>query len=167
MRNDLGGRLRQIRASKNQQEMADSMGVAKRTYASYERNERVPDAHVLQRLHAEGWNINWLLSGEGLERLDMASQGIDASSRPNSQAVRQGDLTIAVTLAQEALDGRTLSPAKYGQLVALIYDALVNGLPSAQVLAFAQPAARGLREGESDGESSSVGGSGQRTAGRG
>lgn len=124
------------------------MGVAKRTYASYERNERIPDADVLQRLHAEGWNINWMLSGDGPEQLGIAEQGVDASSTPTSQALRQEDLTIAVTLAQEALDGRTLSPAKYGQLVALIYDALVNGLPSAQVLAFARPAARGFREGD-------------------
>ena len=58
---------------------------------------------------------------------------------------------MAVQLAQEALDGRTLAPADYAELVDLIYDALVNGLPSAQVLAFARPAARGIGfKGKSD-----------------
>lgn len=51
---------------------------------------------------------------------------------------------MAIQLAQEALDGRTLVPADYAELVDLIYEALVNGLPSAQVLAFARPAARGI-----------------------
>ena len=64
--------------------------------------------------------------------------------------MRRDALKMAVQLAQEALDGRTLVPADYAELVDLIYEALVNGLPSAQVLAFARPAARGIAKGESD-----------------
>lgn len=167
MRREIGKRLLHIRADRTQPEMAEVLGVSPRTYAYYEQGERTPDAEALIPLWAEGWNANWVITGEGPERLDAHQEIPNSLSGKDSQALRPDDLTMAVTLAQEALDGRTLPADKYGKLVTLIYDALVNGLPSAQVLAFAQPAARGLREGESDGESSSVGGSGQRTAGRG
>lgn len=73
--------------------------------------------------------------------------GQDApKTAPQSQshALRRDVLKVAVQLAEEALDGRTLVPADYAELVDLIYDALANGLPSAQVLAFARPAARGI-----------------------
>lgn len=75
-----------------------------------------------------------------------AAQAAAAEAAPQSQshAVRRDALRMAVQLAEEALDGRTLAPADYAELVDLIYDALVNGLPSAQVLAFARPAARGI-----------------------
>lgn len=75
----------------------------------------------------------------------------ETAPRSPSHGVRRDALKMAVQLAQEALDGRTLAPADYAELVDLIYDALVNGLPSAQVLAFARPAARGIgRRGEED-----------------
>lgn len=165
MRNDLGGRLRHIRASRNQQEMADEMGVAKRTYASYERNERIPDATMLVPLILEGWDGNWLLTGAGAERrnaLQDKDSGGNEAVPSASQPMRSEDLTLAIQLAEEALDGKRLEPADYAQLVTLIHSALVNGLPSAQVLAFARPASRGLR-GKDDG--SAVGGSGQGAAG--
>lgn len=79
-----------------------------------------------------------------------------------SQLLRQDVISMAVQLAQEALEGRTLDPPDYGQLVSLIHGALVNGLPSAQVLAFSRLAARGLKGG-SDG--SDVGATGQAAAG--
>lgn len=66
------------------------------------------------------------------------------ASQSQSHALRRDVLKVAVQLAEEALDGRTLVPADYAELVDLIYDALANGLPSAQVLAFARPAARGI-----------------------
>lgn len=163
----LGERVAHIRASFSQRAFAEELGVPLRTYQTYEKNQREPDMRLLAGLFQRGWNLNWVLFGEGPDRLDAHQESPNELSGKDSQALRPDDLTMAVTLAQEALDGRTLPPDKYGTLVTLIYDALVNGLPSAQVLAFAQPAARGLREGESDGESSSVGGSGQRTARRG
>lgn len=132
--------------------MAGALGVAPRTYAYYENGERIPDGEVLARLVAEGWNINWLLTGEGPERLaDLAQNAPETAPQSHSQPVRRDALKMAVQLAQEALDGRTLAPADYAELVDLIYDALVNGLPSAQVLAFARPAARGIGlKGDSD-----------------
>ena len=80
--------------------------------------------------------------------------------------MQQATLSLAVQLAEEALEGKRLEPPDYGQLVSLIYDALVNGLPSAQVLAFARPAARGFSRGKED-AAQGVGGSGKGVAGQG
>ena len=50
MRKSLGTRLKHVRASRTQPEMAGVLGVAGRTYANYERDERLPDADALQKL---------------------------------------------------------------------------------------------------------------------
>lgn len=71
-------------------------------------------------------------------------EATQTAPQSQSHALRRDVLKVAVQLAEEALDGRTLVPADYAELVDLIYDALANGLPSAQVLAFARPAARGI-----------------------
>ncbi|WP_236546115.1 helix-turn-helix domain-containing protein [Stenotrophomonas sp. 364] len=128
--------------------MAQRLGVAKRTYQNYERGERLPDAEFLSGLVASGWNANWVLTGAGDERLSASEVGVGAAASTSggmSQPARPEDITLAVQLAEEALDGARLEPEDYGRLVALIYGALVSGLPSAQVLAFAKPAARGIR----------------------
>lgn len=49
--------------------MAAALAVAPRTYANYERGERLPDAEALARLVHEGWNANWVLTGAGDEHL--------------------------------------------------------------------------------------------------
>ena len=152
----IGKRLEHIRGSMTQGDMAERLGVHKNTYARWEREEREIGAEALARLVKEGWNGNWLLDGIEPERLD----SLQAASNSQSQALRPEELTVAVQLAQEALDGDTLDPPDYAQLVSLIYDALVHGLPSAQVIALARPAARGLNHrGSKDGKSV-VGGSG-------
>ena len=142
--------------------MAAELGLAHRTYQNYERDERLPDADCLARLVGQGWNANWLLTGDGPERGESVFTGISGASQP----LRDADLRMAVQLAQEALDGWTLPPAQFAELVTLIYDALVHGLPSAQVIALARPAARGLRKGVEDG-GSAMGGSGTDAAGDG
>lgn len=55
--------------------MAAVMQVSPRTLSYYESGERMPDAFALRPLAAEGWNINWLLTGEGSERLSALKQG--------------------------------------------------------------------------------------------
>ena len=108
--------------------------------------------------------MEWLATGEETSKaLQGKVPGDEGTKSPEtSQALRSADITLAVQLAEEALDGKRLEPEDYGQLVNLIHGALVNGLPSAQVLAFARPAARGIRGLESDG--SDVGGSGKAAA---
>ncbi|WP_162615861.1 helix-turn-helix domain-containing protein [Solilutibacter oculi] len=51
------------------------MGVYKNTYSRWERGEREPSASDLIHLCREGWNINWLLTGKGPERIDAEKQG--------------------------------------------------------------------------------------------
>lgn len=156
----LGKRLQHIRSGSSQEEFAKELGVHKNTFARWERDEREPSASDLLVLVQKGWNPYWLLTGDGPERLDALP---DAVSGP-SQSLRPDTLKMAVTLAQEALDGLTLDPGDYAELVSLIYDALHNGLESARVLAFAKPAARGL--GAKDGRKS-VGGPGAQAPGKG
>ncbi|UPG86994.1 helix-turn-helix domain-containing protein [Luteibacter aegosomatis] len=135
--------------------MAEKLGVSLRTYGHYERNERVPDISMLAVLMGEGWNGNWLIAGQGPERTDIA---VEQAPGGASQPLRSDELKLSIQLAEEALDGGKLEPADYAELVSLIYDALVNGLPSAQIIAFARPAARGLSHRGNDGKA--VGGKG-------
>lgn len=152
----IGARMTYVRAKESQRGFAERLGVPVRTYQNYESDKREPDVRTLIALYGLGWNLNWLLTAEGHERLD----SLQTAPSSQSQALRPEELTVAVQLAQEALDGDTLDPPEYAQLVSLIYDALVHGLPSAQVIALARPAARGLNHrGSKDGKSV-VGGSG-------
>lgn len=154
--------------------MAAVLGIATRTYTYYETDTRQPAAGLLAVLAKEGWNMDWLLNGRGPEMsvhaLEIAGLAEAKEPKPQetkaSQGVRPEDVSLAVQLAEEALEGKRLEPSDYGQLVSLIYDALVNGLPSAQVLAFARPAARGLSRGKED-AAQGVGGSGKGAAGQG
>lgn len=69
----------------------------------------------------------------------------DAQSTRQSHAVSAAVLTMSVQLAEEALDGRYLSPPDYAELVGLIYEGLVDGLPEAKVLKFARLGALGAQ----------------------
>ena len=111
--------------------MAKVLGIAKRTYASYERNERVPEASLLAVLIDEGWNGNWLLTGEGPERLESLR---DKASAP-SQSLKLENVKLAVQLLREALDDAEadLTPAKHGEAVVLLVQLLESGLPAADI----------------------------------
>lgn len=154
MTDTIGQRMTHIRASESQRQFAEALGVPLRTYQNYEQDKREPDLRTLAGLHSLGWNLNWVLTGEGSERLEALSTNVvrdnSAGYPASSQPVRTADITLAVQLAEEALEGKRLGPEDYGQLVGLIHDALVNGLPNAQVLAFARPAARGIRGSSSE-----------------
>lgn len=144
----IGGRLTHIRGSESQRAYADQIGVPLKTYQTYEQGKREPDLRTLLGIYERGWNLHWVLTGQGEERLSSFSvnelEGSGGVKKPSSQSPRLDEIRLAVQLAEEALNGGKLEPAEYAQLVTLIYDALVNGLPDAQVLAFARPAARGL-----------------------
>lgn len=62
----------------NQQELADAVGISKRSIGNYERGERTPDAEVLVKLGEVGVNVCYLLTGKristrlGLEPMQRA-----------------------------------------------------------------------------------------------
>ena len=121
----------------------------------------MPPFDVAARLClAAGHSMEWLATGREPETPEKPVENSDF------HGVRPEDISLAVQLAQEALDGDTLEPDGYGQLVALIHGALVNGLPRAQVVAFARPAARGISRGKRN-EGPAVGGAGEGAAGAG
>lgn len=151
MRNDLGARLRHVRASRNQQEMADVMGVAKRTYASYERNERVPDALMLAPLIQEGWSGSWLITGHGSDRLEA---GRDLGAPPvQSQDLNQARLTLALQTVEDVLTATDamLPASKRAEAAMLVYELLGSGLPQAEVIPLARRAV-GLAQGGGNGD---------------
>jgi len=69
----LAARLKHIRAGRTLPEMAEVLDVSSRTVSNYESGLRAPDAWALACLVTEGWNANWILSGEGPERLSKLS----------------------------------------------------------------------------------------------
>lgn len=142
----------------NQAEASNVIGVSVPQLRRYIKGDNLPSFDVMARLClAAGRSMEWLATGVDPE---------PSRPQPPSQAVRPEVVSLAVQLAEEALEGKRLEPPDYGQLVSLIYDALVNGLPSAQVLAFARPAARGFSRGKED-AAQGVGGSGKGVAGQG
>lgn len=151
VRNDLGARLRHVRASRNQQEMADVMGVAKRTYASYERNERVPDALMLAPLIVEGWSGSWLITGQGPDRLEARQDGDETSVQ--SQDLNQARLTLALQTVEDVLAATDamLPASKRAEAAMLVYELLGSGLPQAEVIPLARRAV-GLAQGGSNGD---------------
>lgn len=150
--NTIGMRLTHIRAQLSQREFASQLGVPLRTYQTYEQGQREPDLRTLLGLHARGWDLNWVLAGDGRPRRDDAD-------RPARLAVgeapavwpTEGGLRQAVELAETASAGESrMAPEGYARLLTLIHGALESGLPAEQVLAFARPAARGLRTAEAE-----------------
>jgi hypothetical protein len=103
--------------------MAAVMGIAPRTYAYYEKGIREPNALALSPLVREGWNLNWLLTGEGPERLN------DPRALVPSQDLSARELTIALELAEEKLrnEGLWLPKSDFSELVLLILEKLREG----------------------------------------
>jgi hypothetical protein len=138
---EMGTRLTYIRGEAKQAEFANVAGLHKNTLGTYERGEREIGALALQRLVWLGWNANWLLTGEGPERLQAFS---DTAEPAPSQEMSGEALTIAVELADEALRGLWLPKRHYFDLVALIYDGITKGLPYAEIIEFTRPVASKL-----------------------
>lgn len=59
----------------SQKEMGRRVGVSGTTWQNYELENASPNAHVLARLSGEGFDINWVLTGEGTMRHDDAAPG--------------------------------------------------------------------------------------------
>ena len=62
----IGNRVRYIRDSLSQPKFAKEIGVTRNTVSGYENNSIIPSGKALLQMHKKfGFNINWLLSGEG------------------------------------------------------------------------------------------------------
>lgn len=79
MESGVKARLAHTRGGVKQADFAARLGVHLNTYSRWERGERAPDAYALAVLAAEGWNINWLLTGDGPERIGAEKQGVSGA----------------------------------------------------------------------------------------
>ena len=178
VRSATGARIRHIRGGMTQERFGTQFGVSTATVRNYETG-RDPSAEFLAALAGEGWSINWLLTGEGPERIggsghriaEPAAQYCDTSKQVASQDLSAEHLSIALELADEALRGLWLPRRQYAELVdeALVYAALMQGLPFARVLEMARPAARDRAgaQGADDGGEQGVDRTGPAGSGRG
>lgn len=123
-----GSRLIQIRGEKSQAQFAPKIGVHKNTLGHYERGTRELGADALRSLVYAGWNANWVLTGEGPERLQAAGEA-------PSQNLRPEDVSLAVQLLREALDAAQsdITPTQHGEATVLLLRLLEKGLPEAEV----------------------------------
>lgn len=76
MTSAVGARLAEMRTIMRltQQEMADRLGVGLRTWQNIERGGNVPSGETLLKIAALGYNPGWILTGQGLMRLEPASE---------------------------------------------------------------------------------------------
>jgi len=104
----------------------------------YERAAAEPPFMALANLClAAGASMEWLATGEGEMR-----KGTETAPDQASQPLRREDLMMAVQLASEALGNKVLPPGDHAELVTLLYELLIEGLPEATVLRFARRAAK-------------------------
>lgn len=87
--------------------MAARLGVSLRAYHQYEKGSRLPQAESLEALSRLGFNVNWLLTGEG--------------------AMRPGEPPVAPSGGQVALDRELHGRVVDG--IARIYKEERIGLP--------------------------------------
>lgn len=68
----MAGRLKAIReaSAKTQREFAERIHIKWRTWQEYEAGNRVPGGQALQAIAAAGFNVNWVLTGDGEMRLE-------------------------------------------------------------------------------------------------
>ncbi|MEP7041893.1 MAG: helix-turn-helix transcriptional regulator [Dokdonella sp.] len=162
MKND---RLIQIRGAESQPEFAKRLGVHRNTVARYENGTREPDGGYLRRLAHLGWSPMWVLTGLGDEKLSpnaLPGAATDtalvvARNDPDAEARRdetikalgkgfdQKAMAQALTMVEEALDGRMLAPAARAELIGLVYELVIapGELPTATITQLVRAAARG------------------------
>lgn len=130
-----GKRLVYVRGNEAQASFASKIGAHKNTYGHWERGRTDVSAEALAALVEQGWNANWLLTGQGPERLDAPEPAFQSQS----QDVSAEDLTIAMQLADRKIAAARKAPtrAQYAEFVALIYNAITQGLPDADRYDFA------------------------------
>lgn len=150
-------RLVHVRGNEAQASFASKIGAHKNTYGHWERGRTDVSAEALAALVGLGWNANWILTGEGPERLD----GLQPAVQSQSQDVSAEDLNIAMQLADRKIAAARKAPTReqYAAFVAEIYNAITQGLPDADRFDFATGRRTHTGTGdESDGGGQGVGG---------
>lgn len=97
-----GQRLNEIRKSLrlSQEEMAQKLCIAPRTYAAYERDENKPPLNLLHMLHLNfDIDLNWFVTGNGAMVVPKAHSKIPPSLRDEIkkavlEMVKNGELTV-------------------------------------------------------------------------
>ncbi|MFN4354299.1 S24 family peptidase [Parvibaculum sp.] len=78
----------------SQKKMGRRVGVSGTTWQNYELENASPNAHVLAHLSGEGFDINWVLTGEGTMRHEDAAPGRSAPgfSELGTREIRRGEI---------------------------------------------------------------------------
>lgn len=137
-----------IRGQASQRAFAEQIGVPLKTYQTYEQGKREPDLRTLDGLYEEGWNLNWLLMGEGPERVEALQGKGSEGDAPQSHDLDQERLILALQLVEDALASKNayLATPKRAEATMLVYELLGSGLPEADVIPITRRAV-GLAEG--------------------
>lgn len=136
-RKSRGERLARIRGAEPQAAFASKIGAHKNTYGHWERGRTDIAADAIAALVELGWNANWLLTGEGPERLDaypsargepvrLREDRHETRAAPSSQqevALNMDALffAIAAVLAEESQSGTRLPLGEHVARVAHAY----------------------------------------------
>lgn len=122
-------RLREAIGAGSVRGFSSKAGLSQASLLSYLSGDTFPTLDRLAAIAAAAEKpMTWFL-GSDEDGPGRASQGLSAE-----------ELTIAVQLATEALEQRngTLPPAKFAELVTIIFELLRDGLPEAKVLRLAR-----------------------------
>ncbi|HRO88347.1 MAG TPA: hypothetical protein PLH21_10035 [Chiayiivirga sp.] len=137
-RKSRGERLARIRGAEPQAAFASKIGAHKNTYGHWERGRTDIAADAIAALVELGWNANWLLTGEGPERLDAyelaRSEPMRLQDGPETRATPASERSVPLdmdalffaisgVLAEEAKAGAPLPLATYIAEVAHAYRA--------------------------------------------
>lgn len=57
-----------------QKNVAEELGISHRTWQDYENGRNLPNGKVLEKLAVMGFNINWVLTGEGPKEIDIGER---------------------------------------------------------------------------------------------
>lgn len=118
----VAGRLSAARADLRltQAEIAARSGVSLRAYNSYENGKRFPAEELLSWLAQQGYNVNWLLTGQGSMR------GEDTVPQPQAKTDPEtlGRLWEGVTAVYRE-ENQRIAPKDQARVVAELYDQLI------------------------------------------
>lgn len=126
-------RLVRVRDGQSQAAFASTIGVHKNSVGNYERGDREIGALALAGIADVGWNINWLLTGRGPERID----ALQTPANTQFSATADVDLpslqeAIEDTLTLLRQTGRNPSVEDTAYIVALLYMENIGKTPDTE-----------------------------------